>query len=199
MLQTAIEVIEGGRGRRVRLAWSGTELSFGAVATRRQEPAFADAFVTVMAGAPFDAFFWETPPVTVTTCERVFEFVWIDAPALERLGPDRDAFAQHFDGNAVATFPSLGGDAVLVAPRFDAQARDESHYVHLAAFSRHAPRAQQIALWRAVGEAFGRRLGAAPLWLSTSGLGVGWLHVRLDSQPKYYAHAPYRTHRGGRG
>jgi hypothetical protein len=31
-----------------------------------------------------------------------------------------------------------------------------------------------------------------PLWLSTAGQGVFWLHVRLDRYPKYYNHAPYR-------
>lgn len=31
-----------------------------------------------------------------------------------------------------------------------------------------------------------------PLWVSTSGLGVSWLHVRLDSRPKYYTYAPYK-------
>jgi hypothetical protein len=47
-----------------------------------------------------------------------------------------------------------------------------------------------------VGDAVARRLSSAPLWLSTSGLGVAWLHVRLDERPKYYTHAPYRTHAG---
>ena len=30
-----------------------------------------------------------------------------------------------------------------------------------------------------------------PTWLSTEGSGVPWLHVRLDSRPKYYHHAAY--------
>mmetsp|Transcript_9405 Transcript_9405/g.21189 ORF Transcript_9405/g.21189 Transcript_9405/m.21189 type:complete len:541 (+) Transcript_9405:444-2066(+) len=29
---------------------------------------------------------------------------------------------------------------------------------------------------------------ADPVWLSTSGMGVPWLHVRLDSSPKYYTY-----------
>jgi hypothetical protein len=36
------------------------------------------------------------------------------------------------------------------------------------------------------------RLGAKPVWLSTAGGGVSWLHVRLDDQPKYYGFEPYR-------
>jgi hypothetical protein len=37
-----------------------------------------------------------------------------------------------------------------------------------------------------------QRVSAKPVWLSTAGGGVAWLHVRLDDRPKYYAHAPYR-------
>ncbi|MET0247228.1 MAG: hypothetical protein ABW182_10815 [Sphingomonas sp.] len=31
------------------------------------------------------------------------------------------------------------------------------------------------------------------LWVSTSGLGVSWLHARIDDRPKYYSYAPYRS------
>jgi hypothetical protein len=37
-----------------------------------------------------------------------------------------------------------------------------------------------------------RRVGRQPVWLSTAGAGVAWLHVRLDDRPKYYGHGPYR-------
>jgi hypothetical protein len=62
----------------------------------------------------------------------------------------------------------------------------------LAAFVRHAPQRQRQALWQTVGEAMARRIGHQPVWLSTAGAGVAWLHVRLDNRPKYYSHGPYR-------
>ena len=37
-----------------------------------------------------------------------------------------------------------------------------------------------------------QRLGARPVWLSTAGGGVDWLHVRLDDRPKYYRHREWR-------
>lgn len=115
----------------------------------------------------------------------------VDSPGLAGMAPEPDAFASRFTpGQAVATFANLGGDAVLVVP---APHGPPDAYAHLAAFARRAPPAQQHALWQAVGEAVARRLSAAPLWLSTSGLGVAWLHVRLDARPKYYTHAPYRS------
>lgn len=57
---------------------------------------------------------------------------------------------------------------------------------------RQAPEPQKHALWQRVGAAMQRRLSAKPVWLSTAGAGVPWLHVRLDDRPKYYGHAPYR-------
>ena len=57
---------------------------------------------------------------------------------------------------------------------------------------RHAPAAQVHELWRAVGAAMQARLSPRPTWLSTAGMGVAWLHVRLDERPKYYGYALYR-------
>ena len=47
-------------------------------------------------------------------------------------------------------------------------------------------------LWQLVGAAMQRRLNTKPVWLSTAGAGVSWLHVRLDDWPKYYGYTPYR-------
>ena len=77
----------------------------------------------------------------------------------------------------------------MVVPRPIAE---PSAYGHLAAFVRGAPEAQRHALWQMVGESMARRIGAKPVWLSTAGAGVSWLHVRLDDRPKYYGFGPYR-------
>jgi hypothetical protein len=55
-----------------------------------------------------------------------------------------------------------------------------------------APEPQKHALWMLVGVAMQRRLNNRPVWLSTAGAGVSWLHVRLDDRPKYYGYRPYR-------
>jgi hypothetical protein len=159
----------------------------------RTDAAFRAAFNAVLAAAPFSAFRWETPGVTAATLIRPFEFVLLDEPGLAQR-PDPEAFAEHFRGAAAAepvvVFPNLGGDALLVVPR---PVVGDTAYGHLAAFVREAPGAQRDALWYAVGEALARRVGPKPVWLSTAGAGVSWLHVRLDDRPKYYGYEPYRT------
>lgn len=158
----------------------------------RDDDAFRRFFVSLLTTAPFSGYRWETPPVTKLTASREFEFVLLDAPGLDR-PPDAEAFAEQFksaSGNQRAVaFPNLGKDAVLVVP---CPAGPATAYVHLAAFVRNAPEAQVHELWRVVGAAMESQLGAAPTWLSTAGMGVSWLHVRLDTRPKYYGFTPYR-------
>ena len=185
------EVLERGRVVKVALDRDTTPLAYSEVLRLWQADAeFRTFFIDLLARSPFPAFRWETPPITTATAGRAFEFVLLDAPGLAR-APDREAFAEHFDGAAedVVSFANLGGDAVLVVPT---PRGPSSAYGHIAAFVREAPEAQKHSLWAAVGRAAERRLGRAPVWLSTAGAGVAWLHVRLDDRPKYYGHAPYR-------
>jgi hypothetical protein len=180
------------RGRRFVLDHGSSPATFADVLRGWQEDAaFRSLFNSLLAGAPFSAFRWETPPVTASTMTRPFEFVLLDSPELARR-PDPEAFAEHFGGapeSGVIEFPNLGGDAIMVVPCPKAA---PSAYGHLAAFVRAAPEPQQHALWQSVGAAMARRVSARSVWLSTAGAGVAWLHVRLDDRPKYYGFAPYR-------
>lgn len=187
------ETIAGGRQRRVVIDLDSTPVSYAEVLNRWQQDAdFRSLFLALLADAPFTAFRWETPPVTTATANRPFEFVLLDSPGLAQ-NADPEAFAEHFRGAAaggVVEFPNLGKDAVMVVP---CPLGPVAAYGHLGAFVRRAPEPQKHALWALVGVAMQRRLGAKPVWLSTAGAGVSWLHVRLDDQPKYYGYGPYRT------
>lgn len=158
-----------------------------------QNTDFRDFFISVLKNSPFDAFRWETPPLTDANSDQMFEFMLIASPSLATR-PDLSTFAKYFTAHApgdVTYFESLGRDALLVIPCPDENKND---FAHLAAFTQHAAMEQQHALWSKVGELVLQRLGPQPLWLSTAGAGVAWLHVRLDSRPKYYNHQPYRDY-----
>ena len=117
----------------------------------------------------------------------------------ERLGDARrrDEIRTPHDGPRLAREPleahmvlePMNSDAILVVPR---PVGPVTAYGHLASFVRNAPDSQKHSLWRLVGELMERGLGPTPVWLSTAGAGVSWLHVRLDQRPKYYGHARYR-------
>ena len=184
------EALPGDVGLHFGVDRDGQAASFAAVVDGwRGDPAFRSELNEALAGAPFGAFRWETPPVTLATVGQPFEFVLLDSPELARKA-DQRAFAEHFSGRLdVISFANLSGDAILVVP--EPIAADPA-YGHLAAFVRMAPEGQRQALWAAVGAAMAARLGDRPVWLSTAGAGVAWLHVRLDARPKYYGHDPYR-------
>jgi len=89
----------------------------------------------------------------------------------------------------LAMFPNLRGDALLIVPSLQGSISADGH---LAAFVREAPEYQKHLLWQKVGQVMEQRVSAEPIWLSTAGAGVPWLHIRLDLRPKYYGHQPYR-------
>jgi hypothetical protein len=185
--------IADGRGLWFCIERDTSPVSYAEVLERWQtDTDFRALFIGLLADAPFSAFRWETPPITSLTAARPFEFVLWNSPTLTR-PPDSGAFATHYgDAGAersIVAFANLGKDALLVVP---CPCGPSSAYVNLASFVRHAPEVQKHALWEVVGEAMERRLGAAPVWLSTAGAGVAWLHVRLDDHPKYYVYRPYR-------
>jgi hypothetical protein len=181
---------EAGMLRWSRIAAPEGELSFGQVGEAwRTSAAFRAFWISRLRSVPLAAYCWECPPVSDASRARRFECVFVPSPSLARMPQDSSDFAEHFRaGCRVVTFANLGGDALLVAPCPDGSGED---YAHLASFTTSAPDALQHALWQAVGGALEARMGPQPLWLSTAGHGVGWLHVRLDSVPKYYRHGPY--------
>lgn len=157
-----------------------------------QDEVFLDLWGSALADCPFAAYCWECPPLDAHALDRPFECRLIDSPLLRGSRPDPTSFAEYFRaGQEVAVFSSLGKDATLIAP----YPRAQLDFAHLARFQRSAEKAQIHALWREVGRQAQAAAARAPVWLSTAGLGVSWLHVRLDSRPKYYRHAPYRDPR----
>jgi hypothetical protein len=185
------EQLKHDRGQRFLIERDSQPATYADVLTGwREDAAFRLLFNSWLADSRYPAFRWETPPVITATLSQPFEFVLLDSPNLAR-HPDPEAFAEHFDGasSEVLAFPNLGGDAIMIVPR---PLTKPEAYGHLAAFVRFSPEQQRQSLWHTVGEAMAKRVGEKPVWLSTAGAGVSWLHVRLDDRPKYYGYVPYR-------
>ena len=178
---------------RITFSKDGKAISYAEVIDLwRTNSEFIQLFSEALRCSPFKAFFWETPPLSASTLGRDFECTLTQSSELVSAIPDLSPFAKHFEASdsIVLTFPNLARDAVLVVPRPVSQWQD---YTHLGQFLRCAPEAQIDLLWRSVGAAMKSRISSSSTWLSTAGLGVSWLHLRLDSRPKYYHHEPYRA------
>ncbi len=194
MWQVLQDTVKTGVFERYRFAQQdGCVLSYAQVlANWASSPAFAEYFSARLAACPFEAFLWETPPVSSDNLQRPFECVLVDSPQLARVKPDITAFAEHFEavgGASTVTFDNLGGDARLIAP---VPPQVPATCTHLAGFLRQAPVSAIIHLWQAVAAAVRETPSGRLLWISSCGLGVYWLHIRLDRFPKYYRYAPYR-------
>ena len=156
-----------------------------------QNPEFRERLTAVLAASEYTAYRWETPPVTLAKSARPFEFVLVNSPHLAPI-PESGVFRSYFSALSVETdvlaVPNLGNTATLVIPR---QLSEPEDYAHLARFVRGAPKAQIHHLWQCVAKTVKANLSERPLWLSTAGGGVSWLHVRIEAVPKYYSYRPY--------
>lgn len=157
----------------------------------QESETFASFFIEMLKASKCEAYFWEVPPVTSDGLEKEFECVLVRSRNLVEIKPDPSPFQAHFSKDeAVISFLNLGRDAQLVVPT---PIGAHLCYPHLATFVREAPPSQVLAFWKRVGQEYEQRIHTDPTWLSTAGLGVSWLHVRIDSRPKYYRHQAYKV------
>ncbi len=143
-----------------------------------------------LADSGFDAFFWENKPMTDQTLDENYECNIINTDYLAGKATDAQTFNQYFDPNkSVVTFSNLGNDAELIVP---CPQKENSAYTHIGSFVRNAGKNQIDELWKITGIETLKSIGSKPKWLSTSGLGVFWLHIRIDTVPKYYQTDEYK-------
>ena len=193
MWQIQREFIEGDRIQRTIILNNDKRVTYQEVIELWQNDRnFREFFISALADTPMKAYFWETPPISKSTVNRKFEFVAIDSPKLADIKPDTSDFQEYFASatEEVITFPNLSNDALLVVPCPVAKI---PACTHIASFVRNAANSQQHSLWQTLGRAIAQKLDEQPIWVSTSGLDVNWLHVRLDSRPKHYAFEPYKS------
>jgi hypothetical protein len=184
-------------GEKVKIVGQGKPASFAEVIQGwRGDESFRAFFIEALRSTPFSGFFWEMPPIVTAALGRPFAYVTIQTHAFQTIPADPSPFIPYLDGQSenaepVVSFRNLSGDALLLAPR---EIAATEAYGHIGAFVRIAPIEQIHALLTAMAENILSLLSSSgrPLWVSTSGLGVPWLHIRFDSYPKYYTHKPYR-------
>ena len=152
---------------------------------------FREYYTNSLANSDFTAYRWETPPLSIASINQPFEYVLLDSPGLDREA-DSSAFSEFIENCGAASvieFQNLRKDARMIVP---CDAEPSANYCHLGSFLRSAPHEQIHELWKLIGKVAQEETGQSPRWLSTAGAGVPWLHVRLDTTPKYYGYGKYR-------
>ena len=130
-------------------------------------------------------FLWETTPITLGMRE-IFDEVFIESKKLDTQEEDWSSFSEYIDNSDdiyVVAFDNLTKDTRLVVPI----PRKNREYTSIKLFMDNALLIQQIAFWKRVAieielmlEKYGK------VWVSTHGLGVPYLHIRIAIHPKYY-------------
>ena len=195
MFDSTTDICEEDRVIRYRIVRDGQTLSYAAVIDLWQnDRSFQDYFTSLLSASPFDGFRWESPSLTSESINRSFEFVLINTPGFANRRTDSKTYSDYFTesetDNGVVSFANIGKDATLVVP---SPRGSRENYGHLAAFVRSAPETQVRSLWCVLARTVKSSLSTSPVWISTAGGGVAWLHVRIDSRPKYYSFAEYKT------
>jgi len=149
-------------------------------------------------------FFYQTSPIT-RDMDTDYEEKFIESDRLEKINQDYDPFAEHFikpKNKYVTSFLNLSKKSLLVVPvplrdsqkasvpvplRDSQKANKTFNYTTIKDFIDNAPQKQQIALWKHVAKLVKKLLKVVDtVYINTHGLGVYYLHVRLDIIPKYY-------------
>jgi hypothetical protein len=135
-------------------------------------------------------FFWNTSPLTkdenTTYIEKFKESIELTDFQSKTEFKDKLKEAEKNKIKYAVAFPNLSGDTILVVPI----PRKGKSYATLKDFVDNAPMKQQQELWKLVAEEAKNKVKQVKkfgkIWISTHGLGVPYLHVRISSQPKYY-------------
>lgn len=160
-----------------------------------------DDFLPVFTSALKDAttqltaYQWECPPVwPLNKNGQQFEFVTNQCPQLGFAQQDFSSFREHFYANIgqqVCSFKNPSGDCTLVVPLPKQTSHGYLDYKNISTFTENAPLNVQRSLWAKVASELAQGLTSGPKWLSTCGLGVHYLAIRIDDKPKYYSFVEY--------
>lgn len=147
---------------------------------------FRDEFIKVLKNSDFDGYFLEVAP-----SNRLFEFTLVNAPVFKNITADPRPFEDKFkkcNNKDVISFMNLSKTSRLIVP---CPKKHDNTYTHIGNFIRNASDKQIHSLLKQI--PIEVKKCKKPIWLSTSGLGVYWLHIRLDPTPKYYTTKKYKN------
>ena len=177
---------------RFRFKNGKNNLSFGEVFVLWiNNPEFVQFYKAELIKLDFEAFYWEHPAVKKEFLEKKYECILQRSKPLEHLPINERAFKDHIHLKEQAVdFMNLGKNARLVVPT---KKSDKEIYNHLGKFIRFAEKEQIAEVFKKIGKSMLEEIESQKLiWLNTAGLGVIWLHIRMDTVPKYYKTSTYK-------
>ncbi len=179
------------QGARCQFTRNGSKLSFNEIFHLWQSTEHIEHYLSGIKNLGFDQFYWEHPALTEEIVHLPYECMLVKTDHFNHRTVDTTSFSAYLQRDeSVAVFDNLGRNARLVVPTLKSH---EENYKHFGAFLNFAPTIQISDLFNAVACSILEELHKGKtIWLSTAGLGVIWLHIRLDTVPKYYKTKTYK-------
>lgn len=143
------------------------------------------------------SFFWELPPVKPSLLDSsLFEMVLINNDSNNDEADNFPFYKQIISSkDTVNMFRNLSGDALLFIPAGKFVREKSTNYANIYTFLKTAENKEAIDFFSKLFlnlREFFEKTSDKYTWISTSGLGVNWLHVRIEHDPKYYKYKPYK-------
>ena len=135
-------------------------------------------------------FFYETSCISKKMNEKYKE-KFIETNKFNRVKQNHSVFEKNIKKSKnknVISFYNLSKTSLLIVP-YPKKNKDKTYknYKTLKNFIDNSSEEQQIKFWKKVASGIKRMLKKNDkIWVSTHGLGVPYLHIRIDTVPKYY-------------
>lgn len=150
------------------------------------DPKFRKEIINILKTSKFQEYLFQCDKLNPN---KYFTFTLIDYPALLKVSQnntcDYNAFAEHFTNTCkVCAFPNIGKNAILISPNYKNNKNTNTNitnYKTIASYFRSASDNDLNRLLKVIGENV-----YEGCYLSTHGMGVNYLHVRIEKTPKYY-------------
>jgi len=158
----------------------------------KTSPEFTNFYVKSINSIGYEAFFWEHPAVNLGYLNSSYEVSLKKTFSFNNIEVDCESFSKYIQAKSfVEVFKNLGKDAILVVPT---EQSEQGNYVHFGKFLRKANDLQIRKVFSEIGKSTLLQIESGQtVWLNTEGTGVIWVHVRLDSKPKYYKKIDYKA------
>ena len=83
MWDAQIQTLDADRIQKIRITRNEDPVRYsGVVQAWQDEEELRSCFISLIAKGPFQAFYWETPPVSYATFDHEIEFVLVDSSQL---------------------------------------------------------------------------------------------------------------------
>ena len=127
-------------------------------------------------------FMWKCKPISNLDDKFMYQFHKAKFPQEQDLNSFSKYFKNYKNSKKIVSFPNLSKSTQLVVP----YPNENKNYSHLQLFLQNASKQQQQNLWKKIAEVFIKEFNDNnKLYLSTHGLGINYLHIRIKGSPDY--------------